>query len=118
LRKAETTNALLAISPCDPLGPEAPPGKRLKREVQSTMGHFYECIEIAPRLSKLKRLLEARPYEGKDEGDDADKLCTFEELLEHVQAAPEQIREELTKLGAFQHRGIILNLREVVIGVL
>ncbi|XP_072965569.1 uncharacterized protein [Typha angustifolia] len=70
-----------------------------------------ELVQAAPRLDKLKSLLNKRPYRLDEEPNDdhLDKNClyTWEDLLEQIQASEEELRDGLRSLAAVEVDGFL-----------
>ena len=104
LRKAETTNTLLVLQP--DASDDAPPAKKLRRHVVTSLNHTYELSQTLPRIYKLRKLLTDSSYSGDlDETIDTTQMYTFSDLLDHVQASAQELREALATIGAFELNG-------------
>eukprot|EP00794_Sanderia_malayensis_P004537 gene4537-5134_t len=77
-----------------------------KINIVQNLFSYFELKKIRPRLQKLKYLLEKTKYAGpENEEQHLGQTLMLEDLQELVQASNEEIKENLTNIGAFEIKG-------------
>lgn len=84
-------------------------GTRAPRQIEhkniaNTFFTYYELKPCKPRLSKLRKLLEATKYQGVEleYAVDKSKLLSYEAIFDQVQASRAELDEELDKIQAIK----------------
>ena len=104
LRKQESTNAQLLLSPCSlsALNETKAGGGRTVHLAGSTTFHF-EPTKCVPRLDQLRALMKECEFDDQDSENGASKAgYTTTQLRERVQASDAEIASGLETIGAFQ----------------
>ncbi|KAK9511157.1 hypothetical protein O3M35_005770 [Rhynocoris fuscipes] len=106
VKEAETSNSLLLI-PGMKFVEDVPATKSERqlefKEIVGIFHDYYEIKKIKPRLSRLRTLLNRKPYKGKELEEDEQLVDYYstEDLLKHVQASEDEIKQGLKEIDAF-----------------
>ena len=123
MRKAETSNVVLVVNGVDEPAAkkrkmagsdaEAQTGGGRVATVSASVGEFYQLTETAPKLERLREMLQECPFDGtrssvegqgEDQGESG-RLYSFEALRSEVQASDAELRAGLRAARAVEVDG-------------
>lgn len=118
-----TSNSVLLIPPSDLFGmcveenaqhvSETSHNQKASAAIIKVAPGSMELVEVAPRIDKLKLLLEKNPYESDElemvdaegTGENGKCLYTWEDLVNMIQASDHELRRGLQALSAVEING-------------